>query len=98
MDNRKKSPLDVEYTSGGIFNAKKLSTHTCTGIGDSKIKVGLEATGHYSYNILGFLLDNGLPKGHTRMISCVTYAYFNNIQVKHAVLLKNLILVKPPQS
>ncbi|MPM89498.1 IS110 family transposase [bioreactor metagenome] len=26
----------------------------------SKIKVGLEATGHYSYNILGFLLDNGL--------------------------------------
>ena len=26
----------------------------------SKIKVGLEATGHYSYNILGFLLDKGL--------------------------------------
>lgn len=26
-----------------------------------KIKVGVEATGHYSYNILGFLLDNGLP-------------------------------------
>lgn len=26
-----------------------------------KIKVGLEVTGHYSYNILGFLLDNGLP-------------------------------------
>ena len=25
-----------------------------------KIKVGLEATGHYSYNILGFLLGNGL--------------------------------------
>ena len=25
-----------------------------------KIRVGLEATGHYSYNILGFLLDNGL--------------------------------------
>ena len=24
------------------------------------IKVGLEATGHYSYNLLGFLLDNGL--------------------------------------
>ena len=31
----------------------------CTPPGD-KIKVGLEATGHYSYNILGFLLDNGL--------------------------------------
>lgn len=26
----------------------------------SKTKVGLEATGHYSYNLLGFLLDNGL--------------------------------------
>ena len=25
-----------------------------------KVKVGLEATGHYSYNILGFLLDKGL--------------------------------------
>lgn len=25
-----------------------------------KIIVGLEATGHYSYNLLGFLLDNGL--------------------------------------
>lgn len=27
----------------------------------SKIKVGLEATGHYSYNILGYLIDKGLP-------------------------------------
>lgn len=27
----------------------------------SKTKVGLEATGHYSYNLLGFLLDKGLP-------------------------------------
>lgn len=25
------------------------------------IKVGLETTGHYSYNLLGFLLDKGLP-------------------------------------
>lgn len=25
-----------------------------------KMMVGLEATGHYSYNLLGFLLDNGL--------------------------------------
>ena len=31
----------------------------CTSTQD-KIKVGLEATGHYSYNLLGFLLDNGL--------------------------------------
>ena len=28
---------------------------------EEKIRVGLEATGHYSYNILGFLLDKGLP-------------------------------------
>ena len=27
----------------------------------SKVKVGLEATGHYSYNILGFVLDKGFP-------------------------------------
>ena len=27
----------------------------------SKVKVGLEATGHYSYNILGYVLDKGLP-------------------------------------
>lgn len=33
---------------------------SCTG-NDEKTKVGLEATGHYSYNLLGFLLDNGLP-------------------------------------
>ena len=31
----------------------------CTNSQD-KIKVGLEATGHYSYNLLGFLFDNGL--------------------------------------
>ena len=33
---------------------------------DASIKVGLEATGHYSYNILGFLLENGL---HTYLIN-----------------------------
>ena len=27
----------------------------------SKVKVGLEATGHYSYNLLGYLIDKGLP-------------------------------------
>ncbi|MEY8388958.1 IS110 family transposase [Oscillospiraceae bacterium 38-13] len=34
--------------------------YSCTLPQDS-IKVGLEATGHYSYNLLGFLLDSGLP-------------------------------------
>ena len=32
----------------------------CSNSSDT-IKVGLEATGHYSCNILGFLLDCGLP-------------------------------------
>lgn len=32
-----------------------------TGEDFDNIKVGLEATGHYSYNILGYLLDKGLP-------------------------------------
>ena len=27
----------------------------------TKVKVGLETTGHYSYSLLGFLLDKGLP-------------------------------------
>ena len=27
----------------------------------TNVKVGLEATGHYSYNLLGFLLNKGLP-------------------------------------
>ena len=36
-------------------NESRIAPHT-----QDKIKVGLEATGHYSYNLLGFLLDNGL--------------------------------------
>ena len=27
----------------------------------SKVKVGLEATGHYNYNLLGVLVDKGFP-------------------------------------
>ena len=41
------------------FNTLLNKLQACTTPQDS-IKVGLEATGHYSYNILGFLLDNGL--------------------------------------
>ena len=26
-----------------------------------KVKIGLEATGHYSYNLLGYLIDKGFP-------------------------------------
>ena len=41
------------------FNTLLDKLRACSTPQDS-IKVGLEATGHYSYNILGFLLDNGL--------------------------------------
>ena len=41
------------------FNSLLQRVRECTTPQD-KIKVGLEATGHYSYNLLGFLLDNGL--------------------------------------
>lgn len=41
---------------------------TCTIciLAPNKVKVGLEATGHYSYNLLGFLLDKGC---HTFVIN-----------------------------
>ena len=41
------------------FNFLLRKIQDCTTPQD-KIKVGLEATGHYSYNLLGFLLDKGL--------------------------------------
>ena len=42
------------------FDTLLQKIHICTN-SDDKIKVGLEATGHYSYNILGFLINQGLP-------------------------------------
>ena len=47
----------------------------------SKIKVGLEATGHYSCNLLGFLLDKGLP-------TCVIYPLHTNLFRKSLSLRK----------
>lgn len=41
------------------FNTLLEKIQACIAPQD-KIRVGLEATGHYSYNLLGFLLDNGL--------------------------------------
>lgn len=41
------------------FDTLLQTIRSCTRPED-KIKVGLEATGHYSYNILGFLLNKGL--------------------------------------
>ena len=47
----------------------------------SKVKVGLEATGHYSYNILGFLLDHGLA-------TCVINPLHTNLYRKSLSLRK----------
>ena len=51
------------------FDTLLQTIRRCVCPGD-KIKVGLEATGHYSYNILGFLLDKGLP----------TYVIFDKVR------------------
>lgn len=53
---------------------------SCTQKSD-KIMVGLEATGHYSYNILGFLLDHGLP-------TCVINPLHTNLYRKSLSLRK----------
>ena len=47
----------------------------------NKVKVGLEATGHYSYNLLGFLLDKGLP-------TCVINPLHTNLYRKSLSLRK----------
>ena len=59
---------DGEVLAGVFTIPNSMDGFTCLlqrirdcSISHPKIKVGLEATGHYSYNILGFLLDNGLP-------------------------------------
>ena len=47
----------------------------------SKVKVGLEATGHYSYNLLGYLLDKGLP---TYVINPLhTNLYRKSLSLRH---------------
>ena len=43
----------------GGFNCLLQKIRGCIALRD-KIKVGFEATGHYNYNRLRFLLDNGL--------------------------------------
>ena len=48
----------IENSKSGFKHLLK-DINICTGI-DGK-NVGLKVTRHYSYNFLGFLLDNGLP-------------------------------------
>ncbi len=53
-----KDVFTIENSKQG-FELLVQSINTYTDVGE-KTKVGLEATGHYSYNLLGFLLENGL--------------------------------------
>ena len=47
----------------------------------TKVKVGLEATGHYSYNLLGYLIDKGLP---TYVINPLhTNLYRKSLSLRH---------------
>ena len=51
------NPFVIQNNRNGFDN---LYEKICSVADDfTKVKVGLEATGHYSYNILGYLLDKG---------------------------------------
>lgn len=50
------NPFTIENNTSG-FNLLAQTINKCSGI-NTEIKIGLEATGHYSYNILNFLVDN----------------------------------------
>lgn len=52
------SPFTIPNTMDG-FNELSSRIYSLTST-PQEIKIGLEATGHYSYNILGFLLNKGL--------------------------------------
>ena len=57
---------EVLFKSFTISNTREgfeTLSQRITSISDdlTKVKVGLEATGHYTYNLLGFLLDKGMP-------------------------------------
>ena len=52
----------------------------------TEIKVGLEATGHYSLNLLGLLIDKGLP-------TCVINPLHTNLYRKGLSLRKTKIVV-----
>jgi len=52
---------DVFTIPNNLVGFNDLLQRICTASADlGKVKVGLEATGHYSYNLLGFLLSKGL--------------------------------------
>ena len=51
-------PFSITNNRDGFDDLFNKICSTTTDL--SKVKVGLEATGHYSYNLLGFLVDRGL--------------------------------------
>lgn len=54
--------FDVFTISNSLYGFNDLLSKIKSVATDfEKIKVGLEATGHYSYNLLGFLLNNSFP-------------------------------------
>ena len=52
-------PFTITNNQTGFLDL--LSKIRSAGGTPENVKAGLEATGHYSYNILGFLIDKGLP-------------------------------------
>lgn len=61
MDSEGNVLADVFTVTNDQLGFDRLYRVLCSVAQDlSKVKVGLEATGHYSYNILGFLQDIGL--------------------------------------
>lgn len=61
MNSENKVLVDV-FTIPNTIEGFELLLANIRSVSDDsdKIKVGLEATGHYCYNLLGFLLNNGL--------------------------------------
>ena len=61
MDSEGNVLADVFTVTNDQMGFDRLYCVLCSAAQDlSKVKVGLEATGHYSYNLLGFLLGKGL--------------------------------------
>ena len=59
----------------------------------TKVKVGLEATGHYSYNLLGYLIDKGLPTYVINPLHTNPVSYTHLLQAKQKRHLHMLIKI-----
>ena len=52
----------------------------------TKVKVGLEATGHYNYNLLGYLIDKSLPTYVINLLHTTLYRKYSGSVVKTKIL------------